>query len=96
MDLGYAVSWWNKVTEFLRDEPIYAQRGMTDAGLAEGWKVAFEMERDKLRIAEKRLKALEGLGDAIIEYDMNPQYGRDIKALLTMTEDELDRDYGQD
>lgn len=89
------MSWQDKVWAFLKDEPVYASRpGMTDAGLAEGWKVAFEMERDKLELAEKRLKALDELADAIIDWKVNPQYGHDIKTLLHMTEEELDADYG--
>lgn len=90
--------WYDKVWDFFEDDPIYApaRSGMSDAGLAEGWKVAFEMERDKLKVAEKRLSALEGLADAIIDWDSHPQYGRDILTILRMTEEELDEDYGDD
>lgn len=86
--------WLEKVWDFLKDEPVYSSGRPSDASLAKGWKTAFEMERDKRELAEKRLHHLGLLADAIIEYDINPQYGRDIKTLLTMTEEELDEDYG--
>lgn len=92
-----AKKWYDRVWEFFQDEPIYSTRnGISDAGLAEGWKVAFEMEREKLEIAEKRLTLLYGLADAIIAHGTAPQYGRDIKAILTMGKAELDEDYGDD
>ena len=89
------MSFYDKVKAFLTDEPIYASRpGMTDAGLAEGWKVAFEIEREKLTLAEKRLKAIDELADAIIMTHHWPQYGHDIKTILHLTEEELDDNYG--
>lgn len=92
-----AKKWYDKVWEFFEDEPVYSSRsGISDAGLAEGWKVAFELEREKLEIAEKRLTLLYGLADAIIDYGTAPQYGRDIKAILNMGKAELDEDYGGD
>ncbi len=92
-----AKKWYDKVWEFFQEEPIYASRtGISDAGLAEGWKTAFEMERDKREVAEKRLTFLYSLADGIIDSGIHPQYGRDILTILTMTEEELDEDYGDD
>lgn len=91
------MSFYDKVKAFLADEPIYAERnGMSDAGLAEGWKLAFEMERDKRELAEKRLDHLQIYSAAVIDAGINPQYGHDIKTILNMTEAELDEDYGDD
>lgn len=92
-----AKKWFDSVWEFFQEEPIYASRtGISDAGLAEGWKMAFEMERDKRELAEKRLDHLHILADGIIDSNIHPQYGQDIKTLLSMTEEELDEDYGDD
>lgn len=87
--------WYDKVWEFLKDEPVYSGKP-SDASLAEGWKLAFEMEREKLDVAEKRLTLIHGLADAIIDANLHPQYGRDIRTILTMGKAELDEDYGDD
>lgn len=87
--------WQDKVWEFLRDEPVYSSGKPSDASLAEGWKLAFEMEREKLDVAEKRLTLLYGLADAITEANIHPQYGRDIRAILEMGKAELaEKEYG--
>lgn len=74
--------------------PVYASVKPSDASLVEGWKVAHQMLKAKLTVAEKRLELLDKLADGIIEHSVNPQYGRDIKTILHMTEAELNEDYG--
>jgi hypothetical protein len=75
--------------------PIYVTDRPSAAALVEGWRIAYQQQKDKLTVAQKRLEMLDKLADAIIEAGYNPQYGRDIKALLHMTEDELNEDYGE-
>lgn len=85
------MSWKDKVWEFLQDEPIY--KPAKSDPYAEGWKFAFEQTRDRLKIAEKRLALLTKLADGIIEFKTAPQYGRDIKTILLMTEEQLEGGY---
>jgi len=87
------MAFWEKVKDLFKDEPVYAQSKCDP--YAEGWKFAFDQQTAKLKVAEKRLKALDGLADAILGADIRPQYGRDIKTILKMTEDELDADWGE-
>lgn len=88
------MGWREKVWEFLKDEPVYAPAKPDP--YVEGWKFAYEQKAEKLKLAEKRLKSLDELATAIIDWQINPQYGHDIKTLLHMTEAELDEDYGED
>jgi hypothetical protein len=86
------MGWKDKVWEFLKDEPIYAPAKCDPYN--EGWRFAFNDQTAKLKVAEKRLAMLAELADAIIEYDLCPQYGRDINAILAMSKEELFEDYG--
>lgn len=83
--------FWDWLLDLLEDDPIYAP---TQDTRTEGWLFALEQEKTKTRLAESKLKALDGLADGIIEYNWCPQYGRDIKSVLSMTQAELDENYG--
>lgn len=86
-------SWRDKVWDFLKDEPIYADQP-SDGSLVEGWKIAYQQEKDKREIAERRLKSLRMYADSVVFYGYNSQYGHDILTILNMTEEEMDEDYG--
>lgn len=86
------MGWKQKVWAFLKDDPIYVESrsGMTDAGLADGWKVAYEMERDKKDVLQRKLNLIERLGKGIEENGPNAQDGSDILTIINMTKQELD------
>lgn len=88
------MSFWQSVKDLFKDDPIYVPV-KTDAHV-EGWKIAYKQQEDRAKIAERRLEMLRVYSESLIHYGYNAQYGYDIKAILTMTEAELDEDYGQD
>lgn len=84
-------SFWKRLTEALAIPPIYAPiKQPSDASLAEGWMIAYEQEKERREAAEKRLDMLDDLANSIIAWDRSPQYGWDIKSILTMRKEELD------
>ena len=82
--------WKSFVDWLLDEEPIFASR--PSEAYTEGWKFALEQEKARTRLAESKLEAIDSLADGIIEYNRCPQYGRDIKAILKMTQEQLDSD----
>lgn len=86
------MGWANKVWEFFEDEPIYAPV-KTDAH-TEGWKIAYDQQKKRADLAERRLELLKGMSDDMIRRGFGFQYGHDIRTILIMTEEELDADYG--
>jgi hypothetical protein len=86
------MTFWEKLKDLLKDDPIYAPAKCDP--YAEGWKFAYDQQTAKLKIAEKRLKSLDELADAMLKYGWGTQYARDIKTIVHMTEEELNADYG--
>lgn len=84
---------WEKVKAFLKDEPIYAP---SPEGRVDGWRTAYELQTDKLTVANKRLNMLRAYADAVIAHGSHTQCGRDILTVLTMTDEELDEDYEEE
>lgn len=84
--------WFDKVWAFLEDEPIYAPV-RTEAHV-EGWKIAYQQQKDRAVLAERKLALLRGMSDDMIKYGWGMQYGHDIRTVLNMTEAEMDEDYG--
>lgn len=85
--------WYDKVWEFFEDEPIYADRPSTDS-VVEGWKIAYNQQKDRAELAERKLALLRSLSDGMIKYGWGMQYGQDIRTILNMTEEEMNEDYG--
>lgn len=53
------MAWFDFARNLFRDEPIYAPvKGPSDASLAQGWKAAYELERDLRISAEDALAEL--------------------------------------
>lgn len=84
--------WFDRVWEFFEDEPIYAPA--RPEALVDGWKVAYEQQKDRAVLAERRLALLKGMSDDMIKFGWGSQYGHDIRTILLMTEEELNEDYG--
>jgi hypothetical protein len=53
-----AKSWRQRAWDLFKDEPVYAPAKPSDASLAEGWKIAYELERDLRISAEAALAEL--------------------------------------
>jgi hypothetical protein len=83
--------WFDRVWEFFEDEPIYAP---SHEGVVDGWKVAYEAQKERADLAERKLALLKGMSDDMIKYGWGMQYGHDIRTILLMTEEELNEDYG--
>lgn len=51
-------SFWRMLAEALAIPPVYADRP-SDAALAEGWKIAYEQEKERRKLAEAKLALCE-------------------------------------
>jgi hypothetical protein len=72
--------------------PTYAGRP-SDAALVEGWKIAYEQEKERRETAEKRLEMVEELAEGYRNSGQR-QVGLDFMTILTMSKEELYEDYG--
>lgn len=88
------MSFWQSVKDIFKDEPIYAPV-RTDAHV-EGWKFAYQQQKKRADLAERRLVLLKGMSDDMIKSGWGRQYGHDIRTILLMTEEEMDEDNGDD
>jgi hypothetical protein len=53
-----AKSFWKTIGDLLIIPPIYADRP-SDAVLAEGWKIAYQQEKERRELAEAKLALCE-------------------------------------
>lgn len=83
------MGWREKVWEFLKDEPVYAP---SPESKAEGWKVAYEQQKNRAVLAERKLARLKGMSDSMIKRGWGTDYAYMIRDTLNMTEEELDGD----
>ncbi len=83
------MGWREKVWEFLKDEPIYAP---SPESKAEGWKVAYEQQKDRADLAEQKLSRLKGLSDGMIKRGWGTDYALLIREILNLTKEELNGD----
>jgi hypothetical protein len=85
------------LAEAIAIPPVYAPARPSDASLAEGWRIAYEMERERRILGDRRIASVSWIADhMLLEDNVSKQYGAAIKQQLVKTIEELDEQENAD
>jgi hypothetical protein len=79
--------WIEKAWKFFEEEPIYVPE---KEAVVDGWKVAYNEQKDRADLAEAKLKKLAELSDGMIKFGWGLDHARKIRKILNMTKEDLD------